>query len=57
MNLNPVNMAVPQHVPFILWSMVAVISVITVVLMIYLTVKIYKDDARNEDAGPKNKGW
>ena len=57
MNLNPINMEVPQHVPFILEAMVAVISVVTIALMIYLTIKIYKDDARNEDAGPKNKGW
>ena len=51
------NMEVPKEVPFVLEVMVAVISVITVVLMVYLTVKIYKDEARNEDAGPKNKGW
>ena len=50
-------MGVPTAVPFILKAMVAVISVVTVLLMVYLTVKIYKDDARNEDAGPKNKGW
>ena len=51
------NMEVPKEVPFVLEVMVAVISIITVVLMVYLTVKIYKDEARNEDAGPKNKGW
>lgn len=50
-------MEVPKEVPFILEVMVAVISVITVVLMVYLTAKIYKGEARNEDAGPKNKGW
>jgi len=50
-------MALPTAVPNLLKAMVAVISVVTVILMIYLTVKIYKDDARNEDAGPKNKGW
>ena len=51
------NMEVPKEVPFVLEVMVAVISIITVVLMVYLTVKIYKDEARNEYAGPKNKGW
>ena len=50
-------MEIPTEVPFILKAMVAVISVITAALMVYLTVKIYKNDARNENAGPKNKGW
>lgn len=50
-------MEIPKQVPFILDLMIAVISVVTVILMIYLTVKIYKDEARNKDAGPKNKGW
>jgi hypothetical protein len=50
-------MGVPTEVPNILKIMVAVISVITVVLMIYLTIKIYKGEARDENAGPKNKGW
>ena len=49
-------MEIPTEVPLILKAMVAVISVIAVALMVYLTVKIYKDDARNENAGPKNKG-
>ncbi len=52
-----VIMEVPKEVPFILEVMVAGISALTVVLMVYLTIKIYKNQARNEDAGPKNKGW
>jgi hypothetical protein len=51
------GMHVPTEVPFILKTMVAVISVIAVVLMGWLTIKIYRDDARSENAGPKNKGW
>jgi hypothetical protein len=37
--------------------MVAGISVVTIILMIVLTIKIYTGEARREDAGPKNKGW
>ena len=51
------GMHVPTEVPNILKAMVGVISVIAVVLMAWLTVKIYRDDARPENAGPKNKGW
>lgn len=36
---------------------VGAIFVVTVILMVILTVKIYKGEARNLDAGPKNKGW
>ena len=50
-------MHVPTEVPNILKAMVGVISVIAVVLMAWLTVKIYRDEARPENAGPKNKGW
>ena len=50
-------MEVPTEVPNILKAMVGVISVITVLLMVYLTVKIYKGEARDKNAGPKNKGW
>jgi hypothetical protein len=51
------GMDIPTEVPYILKTMVAVISVISFVLMAWLTVKIYRDDARPENAGPKNKGW
>lgn len=50
-------MEVPKEVPFVLEVMVAVISIVTILLMVYLTIKIYKNQARDEDAGPKNKGW
>jgi hypothetical protein len=50
-------MEVPTEVPNILKAMVGVISVITFLLMVYLTVKIYKGEARDKNAGPKNKGW
>jgi len=49
--------AVPTAVPFILKVMVAGISLVTFLLMAWLTVKIYRDEARPENAGPKNKGW
>ena len=48
---------IPTEVPFILKAMVAGISAVTFILMVWLTVKIYRDEARNENAGPKNKGW
>lgn len=50
-------MEVPTEVPNILKAMVGVISVVTLLLMVYLTVKIYKGEARDKNAGPKNKGW
>lgn len=50
-------MEVPTEVPFILKTMVAVISAITFLLMAFLTVKIYRDEARPERKGQKNKGW
>lgn len=51
------NMDIPTQVPTILYLMVGGISVITVILMAVLTIKIYKDEARNEDKGRKNTGW
>ena len=51
------GMDIPTEVPFILKAMVAGISVVTFILMTWLTVKIYRDEARPENAGPKNKGW
>ena len=51
------GMEIPTEVPFILKAMVAVISVITFVLMAILTIKIYRDEARPENKGPKNTGW
>jgi hypothetical protein len=50
-------MEIPTEMPSILKIMVTVISVVTVLLMVFLTIKIYKGEARNENAGPKNKGW
>ena len=50
-------MDIPTAVPSILKIMVAVIAVITVLLMVFLTIKIYKGEARDANAGPKNKGW
>lgn len=53
----PVNMQVSSVIPHLLDFMVAGISVVTIILMIVLTIKIYNGEARREDAGPKNKGW
>lgn len=50
-------MEVPTEMPFILKAMVAVISAIVFLLMTFLTVKIYRDEARPERTGSKNKGW
>ena len=50
-------LAIPTAVPNLLKSMVVIISILVTVLLIFLTTKIYKGEARNEDAGPKNKGW
>jgi len=51
------GMDIPTEVPFILKAMVAGISAVTFILMVWLTARIYRDEARNENAGPKNKGW
>ena len=51
------GLEVPTEVPFILKTMVATISAVTFILMVWLTAKIYRDEARPENAGPKNKGW
>ena len=51
------SMQIPTEVPSILKAMVAIISAVTFLLMAWLTVKIYRDEARPENAGPKNKGW
>jgi hypothetical protein len=51
------GMDIPTEVPFILKAMVAIISAFTFILMAWLTAKIYRDEARPENAGPKNKGW
>jgi len=51
------GLAVPTEVPTILKVMVAVIALISFLLMAWLTVKIYRGEARPENAGPKNKGW
>jgi hypothetical protein len=50
-------MDIPTHMPTILKIMMVVVSIITVILMGILIVKIYRDEARNDDAGPKNTGW
>ena len=50
-------LAIPTLVPFALKVMVTVIFTVAVLLMVFLTVKIYKGEARNEDASPKNNGW
>ena len=50
-------MEIPTEVPYILKVMVVGVSAITFILMAWLTVKIYRDEARPENAGPKNKGW
>lgn len=50
-------MEVPTEVPFILKAMVAVISAVAFVLMAFLTVKIYRNEARPESKGSKNTGW
>jgi len=51
------NMEIPSEIPFVLEVMVAVISIITIFLMLLLTVKIYKGEARIENKNSKNKGW
>lgn len=50
-------MEIPTLIPSILKIMLAVVSTVTVILMGFLIVKIYRDEARNDDAGPKNTGW
>jgi hypothetical protein len=51
------GMDIPTEVPNILKAMVAIFSAVSFVLMAWLTIKIYRDEARPENAGPKNKGW
>ena len=50
-------MEIPTEIPNILTIMLAIVSTVTVILMGILIVKIYRDEARNDDAGPKNTGW
>lgn len=50
-------MAIPTAVPLALKVMVGVIFIVTALLMVLLTVKIYKGEARDENASPKNHGW
>ena len=50
-------LAIPTAVPLTLKLMVGIISAVTILLMVILTIKIYKGEARNKDAGPKNTGW
>jgi uncharacterized membrane protein len=51
------DMNIPTQIPTILKIMVAVVSIITIILMGILVIKIYRDEARNEDTKPRNKGW
>jgi hypothetical protein len=51
------GMELPTEVPFILKAMVAGISAVTFILMVWLTVKIYRDEARTENKGSRNTGW
>ena len=44
-------------IPLLLKIMVAAISVTAVVLMGWLTVKIYRDEARPENKNRKKTGW
>lgn len=50
-------LAIPTSVPLALKVMVGVIFTLALVLMVVLTIKIYKGEARDENASPKNHGW
>lgn len=43
------GMEIPTFIPMVLKIMMAVIATITVILMGYLVVRIYREDARLED--------
>jgi hypothetical protein len=49
------NMNIPTLIPDILKIMVAVIATITVILMGFLVIKIYRDEARDEDESPESE--
>ena len=51
------GMEIPTEVPFILKAMVAGISAVTFILMAWLTIKIYRDEARNVNKGSRKSGW
>jgi len=48
------NMNIPTLVPDILKIMVVVISTITIILMGFLVIKIYRDEAREKDEDPES---
>jgi hypothetical protein len=48
------NMNIPTLIPDILKIMVAVISTITIILMGFLVIKIYRDEAREKDEDPES---
>ena len=48
------NMDIPTLIPDILKIMVAVISTITIILMGFLVIKIYRDEAREKDEDPES---
>jgi hypothetical protein len=50
-------MDIPTEVPTFLKIMVSVVSIVTLILMGWLVVRIYRNEARNEDDTPRNKGW
>lgn len=51
------EMEIPTQMPTILKIMVAVVSIVTLILMGMLVIRIYRNEARNEDDKPRNKGW
>lgn len=46
-----------MDIALLLKIMVTAIMTIAVLLMVLLTVKIYRNEARLEDKNPKNTGW
>jgi hypothetical protein len=50
-------MAIPTTVPLALKVLVAGTFIVAVLLMVFLTIKIYKGEGRDENASPKNHGW
>ena len=49
------NMDIPTLIPDILKIMVAVIATITIILMGFLVIKIYRDEARDGDESSESQ--
>ncbi len=48
-------MNIPTEIPNILKIWVAVVAALTIILMGFLVIKIYRDEARIEDESPESK--